>query len=66
MWRVSSVLWGIGTLADAALRVVLAYTLPVDEVPGLATALYAVTSAVLVVTNVYYVAARSPEWGPHR
>lgn len=54
-------------LADAALRVVLADTLPVDEVPGLATALYAVTSAVLVVvTNVYYVAARSPEWWPHR
>lgn len=53
--------------ADAALRVVLAHALPVDEVPGLATALYAVTSAVLlVVTNVYYVAARSPEWWPHR
>lgn len=37
MWRVSSVLWGIGTLADAVLRVIMAYTLPVDEVPALAT-----------------------------
>ena len=67
MWRTSSVLWGIGTLGDSALRVVMAYTLPVDEVPALGTALYAVTSGVLlVVTNVYYVLARSPEWWPAR
>src|SRR5665811_765994 len=26
MWRNSSLLWGIGTLIDAALRVVMAYT----------------------------------------
>ena len=55
MWRVSSVLWGIGTLADAALRVIMAHTLPPDLVPALGTALYAATSAVLiVVTTVYY------------
>ena len=67
MWRVSSVLWGIGTLLDSAVRVVMAYTLPVDEVPALATALYVITSAVLiVVTNIYYVLSRSPEWWPQR
>ena len=43
-------------LADSALRVFMAYTLPVDEVPGLGTVLYLVTSAiVLVVTNVFYI-----------
>jgi hypothetical protein len=59
MWRVSSLLWGIGTLADAALRVVMAYTLPIDSVPALGTALYAATAVVLiVVNNVYYVVVR--------
>jgi intracellular septation protein A len=56
MWRVSSVLFGIGSLVDAALRVVFAYTLPPDRVPILSTGLYAATSVVLiVVTNVYYI-----------
>lgn len=58
MWRVSSTLWGIGTLLDAALRVIMAYTLPADVVPGLGTALYAGTSVVLIaVTSTYYGAA---------
>lgn len=55
MWRVSSVLWGIGTLADAVLRVVMAYSLPPDRVPALSLALFAATAVVLnVVTTVYY------------
>jgi hypothetical protein len=58
MWRISSLLWGIGTLADSAVRVSMAYTLPIDLVPALGTALYAGTSAVIiVVTNIYYLAA---------
>ncbi len=58
MWRVSSALWGIGTLADAVLRVILAYTLPPDVVPALGTALYAGTSVVLIaVTTIYYASA---------
>lgn len=58
MWRVSTVLWGVGTLLDSAARVVMAYTLPVDLVPALSTALYGVTSVVLIaVTNVHYRAA---------
>ncbi len=58
MWRVSSMLWGIGTLVDAVLRVVMAYTLPSDLVPALGTALYAGTSVVLIaVTSIYYAAA---------
>jgi len=55
MWRVSSVLFGIGTIADAVLRVVFAYTLPPDAVPALATGLYAATTVLLIAsTNIYY------------
>lgn len=58
LWRVGSVLWGIALLADAALRAVMSYTLPVDAVPALGAALYVVTLLVLIViTNVYYVAS---------
>lgn len=61
IWRRASIGFGVGTLADAAARVVMAYTLPVDLVPALSTALYLVTSAVLLVAvNVYY--ARAGLW----
>src|SRR5918998_387307 len=61
IWRRASVGFGIGTLADAAARVVMAYTLPVDLVPALSTALYLATSGVLLVAvNVYY--ARAGLW----
>jgi len=56
MWRVSSVLWGVGTITDAVLRVVMAYTLPPDDVPALGTGLVLATSALLIiVTNAYYI-----------
>ena len=56
MWRVSSVLFGIGSLLDATLRVWMAYTLSPDKVPVLSTGLYAATSIVLIaVNNVYYI-----------
>jgi hypothetical protein len=55
IWKVTSAAWGIALLADSALRVVMAYTLPVDAVPALGTALYLATSAVLIIiANVYY------------
>ncbi len=55
IWRVSSVIWGTGMLADAAVRMVMAYTLPVSVVPGLGGALWPVTFVILqVVTNIYY------------
>jgi hypothetical protein len=55
IWRVSSVMWGAGLLADAAIRVVMSYTLPVSVVPALGGALWPVTFVVLqVVTNIYY------------
>ncbi|MBU3061908.1 hypothetical protein KO481_10260 [Nocardia sp. NEAU-G5] len=58
LWRVSSVIWGLGILGDAAVRVVMAYTLPIHVVPGLSGALWPVTFIVLqVVTNIYYMVA---------
>lgn len=58
MWRISTVLWGVGTLADSVARVVMAYALPVDLVPALNSVLYGLTCVVLVVvTNVHYRAA---------
>jgi hypothetical protein len=55
MWRVSSVIWGVGLIVDAAVRVLMAWTLPPDKVPGLATALYGVMLVVLnLLTHTYY------------
>jgi PPOX class probable F420-dependent enzyme len=55
LWRAGTALWGVALLADAAVRVAMAYTLPVDVVPALGTALYGATSVVLIgITNVYY------------
>ncbi len=55
-WRVTTVIWGAAMLLDAAVRVIMAYTLPGDLVPGLAGALWPVTFIALqVITNVYFV-----------
>lgn len=59
MWRVSSLLWGVGILLDATLRVVLAYTVRPDLVPVLGLGLYMVTLVVMnVVVSVYYAVCR--------
>ena len=55
IWRVSSVMWGVGLLVDGAVRVAMSYTLPIDVVPGLGGFLYPVTFVVVqIVTNTYY------------
>ncbi|MDN5913960.1 MAG: hypothetical protein L0I76_02385 [Pseudonocardia sp.] len=69
MWWVSSLLWGLGTPLDSVLRIVLAYSAPPDLVPALGAALYAGTSAMLIVTtNVYYAASGvyRPDSAPYR
>jgi hypothetical protein len=53
VWRGITTLWGWGLLVDSALRVVMAYTLPVDTVPALDGVLYAVTwLALQIVTQI--------------
>ncbi len=55
IWRVATVIWGLALLIDAAIRVLMAYTLPVDVVPALGGALWPVTFIALqVVVNVYF------------
>lgn len=54
IWRVATVIWGIGLLADAAVRVTMAYTLPPDVVPGLGGLQYAVFMVLMQVVMVFY------------
>ncbi|MCC3283820.1 VC0807 family protein [Arthrobacter caoxuetaonis] len=66
IWRVSSIAWGVGLCMDSALRILMAWNLPVDTVPGLTTALTAGTALVLVVAaNTYYqVSGAARAWSP--
>jgi intracellular septation protein A len=52
IWRVAT--WGIALLTDAIIRVVMAYTLPIDLVPGLNGALWPVTFVLLQVVDIVY------------
>ncbi|GLW18787.1 hypothetical protein Stsp01_55300 [Streptomyces sp. NBRC 13847] len=53
IWRSLTVLWGVGLLVDAALRLIMAYTLPFDTVVALDGVLYFVTYFVLqVITHI--------------
>lgn len=55
VWRVDTVIWSVGLLADALVRVVMAYALPIDTVPALAAGLWAVTFVCLqVVQHIYF------------
>ncbi|MFC5815102.1 VC0807 family protein [Nonomuraea harbinensis] len=56
VWRVSSAVWGVVLLLDAAARVAIAYALPVDTVRVAGMLLYAVATLVaVIITNVHYV-----------
>jgi hypothetical protein len=50
-FRISSVIWGVGMLVDAALRVLFAYTLPIDVVPALTTVLFPVSFVVIALID---------------
>ncbi|MEU7738910.1 VC0807 family protein [Nonomuraea sp. NPDC049158] len=52
--RIATAMWGAALLADAALRVVMAATLPVDAVPLLDDVLLIVTLAALLVFQRLY------------
>lgn len=53
--RVSSRVWGAGLLAEAAVRAVLVYLLPVSVMVGLSTGMIVATVAGLAVWNGRYV-----------
>jgi intracellular septation protein A len=50
-FRISSLIWGVGMLVDAAARIVMAYALPIDLVPALSAGLSALTVTVLVLID---------------
>ncbi|MEU4519992.1 VC0807 family protein [Amycolatopsis sp. NPDC024027] len=53
VWRVLTVVWGIGGLVHSGISIAMAYTLPVDVVPGLDTALSIASFVALqVITQV--------------
>jgi hypothetical protein len=55
IFRVSTAMWGVATLIDAVLRVVIAYRMPIASVVALQTAMFGVTILLMqVVTHVYY------------
>ncbi|MFD4575511.1 VC0807 family protein [Streptomyces sp. NPDC058417] len=61
IWRVTTVIWGIGLLVDSGVRTLMAYTLPVHLVPALNGAQYGVfTLLMLVIVNIYH--ARAGLW----
>lgn len=54
-WRTITLVWAAVLLVDAVVRMVTAYTLPIDVVPGLNGGLWIGLVIVLqVVTNVYF------------
>lgn len=54
VWRMLTALWGVGVLLDAAVRVVMAYTLPIDAVPALSTVQWIALLVVLQVISQIY------------
>jgi len=50
-WRISSLFWGIGCLVDAAVRVALAYSLPVDVVPALTPVVFVASFVILALID---------------
>jgi hypothetical protein len=53
--RMLTAVWGVVFLGDALVRVVLAYSLPLDAVPGVSTAQWLVVLACLLVFHARYV-----------
>ncbi|MFF0338801.1 VC0807 family protein [Kribbella sp. NPDC004875] len=52
--RLITIVWGVGLVADAVVRVVIAYTLPLDSVPGVTTIQWIVLFALLYSFMMIY------------
>ncbi|GAA4536245.1 VC0807 family protein [Amycolatopsis samaneae] len=53
--RLVTLVWGLGFTLDAVVRVILAYTLPIDSVPLVSTVQWLVVLAGLIAFHVRYV-----------
>lgn len=54
MFRRSAVVWGLGLLLEATLRIPLIYLLPIDVMVGLSTAMMVTTIVGLSIWNAWY------------
>ena len=57
--RVATMVWGVGLVLDAGIRVVLAYSLPVDQVPLISGLQYVVVYAALDLSSRIYLRRKS-------
>jgi len=57
--RMATVMWGVGLLGDSVVRVVLAYALPVDQVPLVNTLQYLVVYFALEIGTRLYLRRKS-------
>jgi hypothetical protein len=57
--RVATSMWGVGLVLDAGIRVVLAYSLPVDQVPLISTLQYFVVYLGLEIGSRLYLRRKS-------
>ncbi|HKS50309.1 MAG TPA: VC0807 family protein [Pseudonocardiaceae bacterium] len=53
-FRVMSVIWGVGLLLEAAVRIPLIYVLPIDIMVGLSTVLQVAALTLIMTWNVWY------------
>lgn len=60
-YRVTSLVWGLGMLAEASLRAVLIFLLPVDVMVALSTAMWVTTVVLLVLWTKWYGERRQKE-----
>jgi hypothetical protein len=61
VWYALAVIWGTVTLLDAGIRVLMAYSLPIDTVPALDTAL-SIATFVLLQGITQVMLFRNPPW----
>jgi len=68
-WRRITVIWGITSVVDAVIRVVVAYTLPVPVVPAMDPVITVITIVALQIPTLVLL-RRSGTWhlvfGPRR
>lgn len=57
-FRVSAMVWGLGGLTEAFIRLPLIYLLPIDVMMGLSAAMMVVTNGGLILWNIRYEARR--------
>jgi hypothetical protein len=59
--RMLTAVWGMGFTLDALMRVLLAYTIPIDSVPLVSTVQWLVVLGGLVTFHIAYITKHGPK-----